>query len=242
MANRLESAIFDDASPHLDRFGLLLAITALAIVGMSLIDLEDPFTDLGNELAWVLATVLISAMFLLALRASGVARRWRRIADVLVGVVLVFSFGLLLLDIATDVDLSDVSTNVGPSPVWLVLAALSPIVVVRRLLKHRQVTRRTLLGAISAYLLIAVALTFAFFTINAYQAEPFFGEETSSTAFMYYSLVTVTTLGYGDLTAATDVGRLMSTIGAVIGQVYLVTFVALLVGLVAQTWRSAKTT
>lgn len=63
-----------------------------------------------------------------------------------------------------------------------------------------------MLGAVSAYLLIAVCLSFAFMTVNAYQAGFFFGEEVSSTAFMYCSLVTVTTLGYGDLTAATDLG------------------------------------
>jgi len=59
---------------------------------------------------------------------------------------------------------------------------------------------------------------------------------------MYFSLVTVTTLGYGDLAAATNLGRLLSTTGAVIGQVYLVTFVAMLVALLAQSWRSTRVT
>jgi hypothetical protein len=48
---------------------------------------------------------------------------------------------------------------------------------------------------------------------------------------MYFSLTTITTTGYGDLTAQTDVGRTLAMAEAVIGQIYLVTFVAMLVGL-----------
>jgi voltage-gated potassium channel Kch len=58
--------------------------------------------------------------------------------------------------------------------------------------------------------------------------------EESTTSFMYFSLVTVTTLGYGDLSPVTDWARLLATTEAVIGQVYLVTVVAMLVGLFAQ--------
>jgi hypothetical protein len=51
---------------------------------------------------------------------------------------------------------------------------------------------------------------------------------------MYFSLVTITTLGYGDLAAVEPLGRLLTTIEAVIGQVYLVTFVAMIVGLMVE--------
>ena len=49
---------------------------------------------------------------------------------------------------------------------------------------------------------------------------------------MYFSLVTITTLGYGDLSAAEPFGRLLTTVEAVVGQVYLVTFVGMIVGLI----------
>ena len=50
---------------------------------------------------------------------------------------------------------------------------------------------------------------------------------------MYFSLATITTTGYGDFTAASELGRLLAMAEAVTGQVYLVTFVAMLVGLFA---------
>ena len=54
---------------------------------------------------------------------------------------------------------------------------------------------------------------------------------------MYFSLTTMTTTGFGDLTAATNLGRRLTTTEAVVGQIFLVTLVALLVGLYAQERR-----
>ena len=81
--------------------------------------------------------------------------------------------------------------------------------------------------------MIAIAFDFIFLTVGGYQGTPFFGSEEPPTSFTCYSLVTITTLGYGDLSAAA-LGRLLSTTEAVLGQVYLVTFVAMIVGLLAQ--------
>jgi carbon starvation protein CstA len=122
----------------------------------------------------------------------------------------------------------------------LVLAALAPVVVIRRLLHHRTVTTGTLLGAISVFLLIPIAFFCAFLSIDTMPATPFFGQAQPSTSFMYFSLSTVTTVGYGDLAAVTPFARLIAKAEAVSGQVYLVTFVAMLVGLRAQAWASGR--
>ncbi|GAA4874180.1 potassium channel family protein [Serinicoccus chungangensis] len=108
--------------------------------------------------------------------------------------------------------------------------------VIRRLLHHRQVVRATLLGAISAYLLIALAFFYAFLAAEHYHQPPLFGDPQPTTSFMYFSLTSITTLGYGDLAARTEIGRLLATTEAVLGQVYLVTVVAMVVSLLAQTW------
>jgi hypothetical protein len=94
-----------------------------------------------------------------------------------------------------------------------------------------KVTAQTLAGAISAFLLIALLSNYAFLTLDVVGSVPFFGVEESTTVFMYYSLVTITTLGYGDFAAATDAGRFLSTAEAAIGQIFLVVFVATLVSL-----------
>jgi hypothetical protein len=166
------------------------------------------------------------------LRASGVARRYRIIADVLIGLGVLATSILVLVEIFTDREPGQVGAST-PNLLWILLATIAPILVVRRLIQHKRASGKTLLGAVSAYLLIALAFNFAFLALDAI-GEPFFGQEEPTTSFMYFSLVTITTLGYGDLAAAEPLGRLLATIEAVIGQVYLVTFVAMIVGLMVE--------
>lgn len=225
--------IFDDEAKYLDRFGLLLLVTAVAVVTLSLIDIGES-DDFASALGQLTVTVFVGATLLLALHASGVRRRYQLTANLIVGLGILAS---LLIVALQAFGVSDPG-EIGPRAiVWTVLSVFAPVLVIRRLVQHRRATVQTLLGAVSAYLLIALAFNFSFLVIGAF-GEPFFGSDEPTTSFMYFSLVTLTTLGYGDLAASEPIGRLMSTIEAVIGQVYLVTFVAMIVGLlVAQAQR-----
>ena len=63
------------------------------------------------------------------------------------------------------------------------------------------------------------------------QSQPFFAQQThaSSADYQYFSFITLTTTGYGDLTAAGNLGRAFAVLEALTGQIYLVTVVALLI-------------
>ncbi len=228
---------FDDRSPHVDRFGALLALTGATIVTLSLTGLARPGAGTAGLAGTALTTVIVGGTLLLALRASGVARGWRRAADVVVG--LMVALVLLSVVVVWTVPGTDAEVTLG-AEIWVVLSVLAPVVVVRRLLHHHDVTRRTLEGAISAYLLIPVAFQFIFLAVDDLLPGGFFGSPKPPTAFMYFSLTTVTTVGYGDLAPASDVGRLLATVEALLGQVFLVTFVALLVGLLGERWRANR--
>jgi hypothetical protein len=230
---------FDDQSPHLDRFGWVLILSAVSIIALALVDLTGSSDHVDAAVASVGTTLLVGVTLMLALRASGVARRWQRAADALVGLVLVVLVFFVVVELVTGISAEKVNESSHPV-MLLVLAALAPLVVIRRLLHHRTVTTGTLLGAISTFLLIPVAFCYAFLSIGSLQSTPFFGHPEPSTSFMYFSLTTVTTVGYGDLTAVTPFARLVATAEAVSGQVYLVTFVAMLVGLRAQAWASGR--
>lgn len=230
--------VFDDAAAYVDRFGLLLLISGLAVITLSLVDLNESSQNWRAEIGAILVSLFVGATLLLSLRASGVARRVRVIADVVVSFGVAISIALVLLDRFTSVS-ADFAGQSSPSGTWIILSMFAPVIVVRRLTRHRRATGKTLLGAVSAYMLIAMAFNFFFLSLDAYRSTPFFGAEEPTTSFMYYSLVTITTLGYGDLAAAEPIGRLVSTIEAVIGQVYLVTFVAMIVGLIVSQRESA---
>ncbi len=182
----------------------------------------------------------VSATLALAVRASGVRRRWRRVADVIAIVAVLASLLVLAGDVAGWRLGDSGETTPLPSPLWVVLSLFLPVIVVRRIVRHQQVARSTLLGAVCAYLLIAFTFTFMFLTVNVLDSDRFFGEERPTTDFMYFSLTSLTTLGTsGDLQASSDLGRLLSVTETVIGQIFLVTLVAALVGLYAAR-RGAK--
>jgi hypothetical protein len=239
MSRRPRLRPFDDQSAHLDRFGWVLLLSAVSIVALALVDLTGSSDHLTAAAASVATTLLLAVTLMLALRASGVARRWQLVADIIVGLVVAGLVFFLLAGLVTEIPVAAINDSSHPLSL-VVMAALAPLVVIRRLLHHRTVTTGTLLGAISAFLLIPIAFFYGFLSVSSLQATPFFGGPQPSTSFMYFSLSTVTTVGYGDLAAVTPFARLVANAEAVSGQVYLVTFVAMLVGLRAQAWASGR--
>ena len=227
-----DDPLTDPHSRWVDRFGLLLLLVAMTVALLSLVDIRAGSSAVGARVAGTVTTVTVAATLALALRAAGLRTRWRRRAYVAVGVLLVLSLVVVLVLETPD------SVTAAP-PVLLLIAVSAPVVVARRLVRHRVVTVETLFGAVSAYLLIALAYYYAFLTVDSLTPGHFFGAEESTTSFMYFSLTTITTLGYGDLAAVSPVGRLLATSEAVIGQVYLVVFVALIVSMAAGRWQRA---
>ena len=69
---------------------------------------------------------------------------------------------------------------------------------------------------------------FVYAAINGIDTTPFFVQTTNATTpdFLYFSFITQTTVGYGDFTAAGDLGRVLAVIEALTGQLYLVTIIA----------------
>jgi hypothetical protein len=107
------------------------------------------------------------------------------------------------------------------------------VVILTRILRHDRVTRQTILGAICVYVLIGLMFAFAEYGISRVSGNAFFVQEAMApfANHLYFSFVTLTTLGFGDLTPATDLGKGLVSFEALLGQVFLVTLVARLVSL-----------
>ena len=95
-----------------------------------------------------------------------------------------------------------------------------------------------MLGALAIYLLLGLAYAYLFPLIGGTDRR----SRSSSRRrrrmpidYVYFSYMTLTTVGYGDFTAATSVGRMVAVSEALIGQLYLVSAVALLVGNIGRT-------
>ena len=110
----------------------------------------------------------------------------------------------------------------------VLLVAAAPIAIGRALYLRPVIDVRTVLGAICIYLLLGIMYAFLYAAIGAIGSDPFFVQthHPGIQIFLYFSFVTQTTVGYGDYTAATDLGRTIATTEALLGQIYLVTIVA----------------
>ena len=99
---------------------------------------------------------------------------------------------------------------------------------------HKEVTRDLIIGAAVVYLFMALMWAFIFVVVETLHPGSFNlpeGQDIVATRqFVYYSFVTLTTLGYGDITPITPLARSLCILEAVIGQLYLVVQVAWLVG------------
>ena len=82
------------------------------------------------------------------------------------------------------------------------------IAALRRVLIHQEVTLETIYGALSAYLLLGLTFSAVYGAMEDLGSQPLFTQvaEPSIPLRQYFSFATLTTLGYGDVTAATDIG------------------------------------
>jgi Ion channel len=108
------------------------------------------------------------------------------------------------------------------------LYVVAPISIVRHIGYRRQVDQETMLGALAAYLLIGMAFAFMYRFLGSAQGGPFFGTEGDGTISqdLFFSFVTLTTTGYGNLVPARNPGQSFAVFEALAGQLFLVTAVA----------------
>jgi Ion channel len=176
-----------------------------------------------SKIADVINMVLFLVALLLALRTSRLSGRR---AIVLVAVTVT---GTLAAQAA---DLTGADTGIGLSYIWrTLLLLLAAVLIVRRVLARPTVTIQSIYGALSAYLIIGLMFAALYSAIDHLTGTPFFvnGEAGNTQTFQYFSFTTLTTLGYGDFTAAGNGGRAIAVMEALVGQIFLATLVARLV-------------
>lgn len=204
------------------RFGLVLALLLATFI----------FLASGPSGHWVpfISALLQGATLLAALAAAGVSRRIFRIVLVIVILAGVVALVLWQAEIESDGLLLVVNA---------LLVVASPIVIARALVRRGVIDIKTVMGALCIYVLLGMLWSFTFAAIGAFQSSPFFAQEghASVADFLYFSFVTLTTTGYGDLTAAEGLGRAVAVLEALLGQLYLVTIVAVIVSRLARVPR-----
>lgn len=199
---------------------LLLALLFLIVASPSF----------SGDSAWLLVELTFDLILLVGVYSIGLgAHRWPFTA--LAVLTLGTRWGQLLTG-HTALDLTAAALSVC----WLAYAI---ILIISHLFKRRDVSLDTILGAIIAYLLAAVAFSIVFQIIEIRSPGSFsgfprvdsgVGGDLSSTT-MYFSLVCLTTMGFGDIAPVSAIARPVAVIEGVFGQLYLAILIARLVGL-----------
>lgn len=198
-----------------DRYGALLLLIVTTIVAS--VALQE------NEWERLVAIGLVGLMLIFALRTSDAPVSLRRAAVVVVP--------LLILATAGAHGTQDAWIRAAVAGGVALVLAIVLAAILRRLSTHLTITWNTVMGALCIYLLFAMVCAAAYAAAGHLQHGELFAQHDGFTNAdtIYFSLTTLTTVGFGDLSMRSDVTRIVSALEAVVGQLYLITAVGLLV-------------
>jgi hypothetical protein len=120
----------------------------------------------------------------------------------------------------------------GIASIWNgLILLLTVVVIIDRVVRFERVTAQSIYAALSTYLLIGLMFASFFGALGFLVSGPFFADSqpVNTQTLQYFSFTTLTTLGYGDFTAAGSLGRALAVLEALAGQIFLATLVARLV-------------
>jgi hypothetical protein len=180
--------------------------------------------DWTGGAALVVRSVLFALTVLLAFHTSQIGGF---VLNTVRGLVLV----TLLVALGVAISGGDAATGAVTFVTSLLILAC-PIAIAWRLVHHDQVTGETIAGAVCIYVLIG--MIFANFDYGLQLASGSFFAQSGHHGlpdFAYFSYITMSTVGYGDLTPTTGLPRTLSVMEALAGQVFLVVLLARLVSL-----------
>jgi hypothetical protein len=214
-----------DALAREDDFGVALVLILITII---------VFASAQSAIGQMVSVALSGGTLLFVLHTAGAHRRTFRASAVVVGAAVVAAIISVLV--------GNTSSSATAGLIGLLLAVVAPLVILRRIVRSPTITVRLVLGALSIYLLLGLAYAYLFPLIASLTGEQFFVQtsDPNTSDFLYFSYTTLATIGFGDFTAATSLGRMIAVSEGLVGQLYLVSAVALLVGNVGRQLRGPR--
>lgn len=230
---RQRSRFFDYMQSH--RFNVLLGL--LVILYLSLPVIQVLFPGSQHNAARVAIAVLFAALLLAVILAISKSPIVTRIALCLAVPYLLLDVGMIFND-SFVMELLQHLVNI-------VFLGFTSLVILGYVFSAQRITFNTISASLCVYFLMGLLWAVVFSLLTVINPESFnIGFESSASQIptmrfgsgnsiypLYFSLVTLTTLGYGDITPATSTARTLASFEAVMGQLYLAVLVARLVGL-----------
>ena len=216
MGKKTSAPILEFLFKH--RFRLLLATLLSFVIG-------GPFVDeiLQYE---VIPDIFISIIFISGIYA--ISREKKHIYIAMSLMVPMFT-GVWLSHIFQSFKIYVAGEIIGAIFIGYLISLLTKFIF-----NQKEVTKDVIYAALIIYLLMAILWSFAYLVLDYFYPASFSFPEASSPSvyrYLYFSFVTITTLGYGDVAPLTQKASSLVVLEAVTGQMYLVVVVAWLVGM-----------
>jgi hypothetical protein len=179
----------------------------------------------ASRVGTAISAIMVLALWVTIIRATGGSRALLR-GGLVVGVILA-----VVAVLAAVWDRNGLLAAVELVVAGGVFAIL--VMLLKALVRERSVTLSTIAGVLSAYLLIGLFFT-GLYAASALISDTAFASVTTPLErfdLLYFSFITLATVGYGDITPLADPTRAMAMTEAVTGQLFLVTVVARVVAL-----------
>lgn len=202
------------------RYGLVLVLAVVSTCMQMLLP--------DTPASWLAQALLMAATVITALFAEDATRRQWRQVGVLVGISVL---GLIAAAIAGRGS-TERAIMFGLSGI---LAVAGAVIVTRGVVGgirlEQRVTLHSVMGALTVYLLAGLIFAFSYSVMDAIAGVPVLSHigTNKHAEEVYFSFITLTTVGYGDIAPVAAAARMTSVIEALFGQLYLVTIVAVIV-------------
>jgi voltage-gated potassium channel len=196
-------------------YGLVLALIVASFVFISVAP-DSNWAD--SVLAFLQSLTLVTALW-----TSGVARADSTLSLSLVALASLSALALLIFGG------KGLDGFVGILSGLLTVATIGTIIL--GVVDQGEANVQAVTGAVCVYILIGLVFVFIYGVLAKLGSGDFFAQGTDGTRSLrlYFSFVTLATLGYGDYTPAGSLGRTLAVVEALFGQLYLVTVIAVLV-------------
>jgi hypothetical protein len=209
------------------RYGVVFLLTLTLLVFVIVAPAADWSRAVACTLQWLaLLTVVVTS------RASSKVRR---------------PVAIVLLGLASFTVVGEAAGALSDAVLFAIsglLSAAIPLALIGgliRLVRAHGVTPQAVSGALTLYLLVGLVFAWVIGFVGKVESAQYFVQTTnaSTSQIVYFSFAVLTTTGFGDLTAATHIGRALAVVEMLLGQLYLVTVIGVLVGNFAGRSRGA---
>jgi hypothetical protein len=200
------------------RYGVVFLLTLTLLVFVIVAPGTDWSRALTSALQWLALLTIVATS-----RARSSVRRPVAIAILVLTTATVLGEALGALSGATLFAISGLLSAAIP------LALISGLM---RLVRVHGVTSQAVAGALTLYLLLGLVFAWVIGFVAKVDHAQYFAEQANASIsqIVYFSFAVLSTTGFGDLTAATPVGRALAVVEMLLGQLYLVTVIGVLVG------------